>query len=154
MTNAEARCNKSLRPRKPEGSLGRTAQDVHLDSHTAPELICSDETDTAGLYITMYNYARGGDSSVVRAPDSWSKDFGIESRQEQRKSFISRISFLFLCEWLLFRSTPVLARKWAWGMLPKVQLAGLHEATSHGAHRSSFTWHQPCKNPNSAVSTP
>ena len=40
MTNAEARFNKSLRPRKPEGSLGRTAQDVHLDSHTAPEL-CS-----------------------------------------------------------------------------------------------------------------
>ena len=38
MTNAEARCNNSLRPRKPEGSLGRTAQDVHLDSHTAPDL--------------------------------------------------------------------------------------------------------------------
>ena len=38
MTNAEARFKKSLRPRKPEGSLGRTAQDVHLDSHTAPEL--------------------------------------------------------------------------------------------------------------------
>ena len=38
MTNAEAWCNKSLRPRKPEGSLGRTAQDVHLDSRTAPEL--------------------------------------------------------------------------------------------------------------------
>ena len=38
VTNAEARFNKSLRPRKPEGSLGRTAQDVHLDSHTAPEI--------------------------------------------------------------------------------------------------------------------
>ena len=38
MINAEARFNNSLRPRKPEGSLGRTAQDVHLDSHTAPEL--------------------------------------------------------------------------------------------------------------------
>ena len=38
MTNAEAWFNKSLRPRKPEGSLGQTAQDVHLDSHTAPEL--------------------------------------------------------------------------------------------------------------------
>ena len=38
MTNADARFNNSLRPRKPEGSLGRTAQDVHLDSHTAPEL--------------------------------------------------------------------------------------------------------------------
>ena len=37
-TNAEAWFNKSLRPRKPEGSLGRTAQDGHLDSHTAPEL--------------------------------------------------------------------------------------------------------------------
>ena len=38
MTNAEARFNNSLHPRKPEGSLGRIAQDVHLDSHTAPEL--------------------------------------------------------------------------------------------------------------------
>ena len=38
MNNAEARFNNSLRPRKPEGSLGRTAQDGHLDSHTAPEL--------------------------------------------------------------------------------------------------------------------
>ena len=37
-TNAEAWFNKALRPRKPEGSLGRTAQDGHLDSHTAPEL--------------------------------------------------------------------------------------------------------------------
>ena len=37
MTNAEARFNKSLRPRKPEGLLGRTAQDGHLDSHTAPD---------------------------------------------------------------------------------------------------------------------
>ena len=38
VTNAEARFNNSLRPRKPEGSSGRTAQDVHLASHTAPEL--------------------------------------------------------------------------------------------------------------------
>ena len=38
MTSAEAWFNNSLRPRKPEGSLGRTAQDGHLDSHTAPEL--------------------------------------------------------------------------------------------------------------------
>ena len=35
---SEAWFNKSLRPRKPEGSFGRTAQDGHLDSHTAPEL--------------------------------------------------------------------------------------------------------------------
>ena len=43
MTNSEARFNNSLRPRKPEGSLGRTAQDVHLDSHTAPELWAKSE---------------------------------------------------------------------------------------------------------------
>ena len=37
MTNAEAWFNVALHPRQPEGSLGRTAQDGHLDSHTAPE---------------------------------------------------------------------------------------------------------------------
>ena len=43
-TNAEARFSIALRPRKPEGSLGRTAQDGHLDSHTAPEL-CSNSDE-------------------------------------------------------------------------------------------------------------
>ena len=52
MTNAEAWFNKSLRPRKPEGSLGRTAQDVHLDSHTAPEL-CSKLMWAWYLYVHM-----------------------------------------------------------------------------------------------------
>ena len=37
-TKAEAWFNIALCPRKPEGSLGWTAQDGHLDSHTAPEL--------------------------------------------------------------------------------------------------------------------
>ena len=55
MTNAEARCNKSLRPRKPEGSLGRTAQDVHLDSHTAPEL-CS---AVLMLFVLLWQILRG-----------------------------------------------------------------------------------------------
>ena len=52
MTNAEARYNKSLRPRKPEGSLGRTAQDLHLDSHTAPELcVLGDDVDELMLNV-------------------------------------------------------------------------------------------------------
>ena len=55
MTNAEARCNKSLRPRKPEGSLGRTAQDVHLDSHTAPELWGKRDQHTT--FNTLDNWA-------------------------------------------------------------------------------------------------
>ena len=58
MTNAEARCNKSLRPRKPEGSLGRTAQDVHLDSHTAPEL-CT-ETFRSFCFCLMSSDAKPG----------------------------------------------------------------------------------------------
>ena len=41
MTNAEAWFNIALRPRKPDASLGRTAQDGHRDSHTAPELCCN-----------------------------------------------------------------------------------------------------------------
>ena len=45
MTNAEAWFNNSLRPRKPEGSLGRTAQDGHLEFHTAPELCWLLKTD-------------------------------------------------------------------------------------------------------------
>ena len=33
------RPHRPLCPRKPEGSLGRTAQDGHLDSHTAPAMM-------------------------------------------------------------------------------------------------------------------
>ena len=51
MTHAEAWFNNSLRPRKPEGSLGRTAQDGHLDSHTAPELW--EEKGGEGDYIPI-----------------------------------------------------------------------------------------------------
>ena len=37
VTSAEAWFSNSLRPRKPEGALGQTTQDGHLDSrHTAP----------------------------------------------------------------------------------------------------------------------
>ena len=67
MTSAEARFNKSLRPRKPEGSLGRTAQDVHLDSHTAPELC--DKADTRGLYIRVFFLAESS-----RGPSSYQPD--------------------------------------------------------------------------------
>ena len=37
-TSAWAWLSIAVRPRKPEGSLGRKAQDGHLDFHTAPEL--------------------------------------------------------------------------------------------------------------------
>ena len=53
VTNAEARFNNSLRPRKPEGSLGRTAQDVHLDSHTAPELCNSGRMRGSDITVTV-----------------------------------------------------------------------------------------------------
>ena len=51
-TNAEAWFSIALRPRKPEGSLGRTAQNGHLDSHTAPELRqCTDDDDEMMLNV-------------------------------------------------------------------------------------------------------
>ena len=55
MTNAEAWFNISLRPWKTEGSLGRTAQDGHLDSHTAPELCVEDVPLVEFMYLA---YAR------------------------------------------------------------------------------------------------
>ena len=56
MTNAEAWFNKYLSPRKPEGSLGQTAQDVHLDSHTAPELM----PDSSSLGLKKKKGIEGG----------------------------------------------------------------------------------------------
>ena len=53
-TNAEEWFNIALRPRKPEGSLGRTAQDGHLDSHTAPEL-CETTLLVGRLYIALFS---------------------------------------------------------------------------------------------------
>ena len=51
MTNAEARFNNSLRPRKPEGSLGRTAQVGHLDSHTAQLLNYEGNVQTEPTFV-------------------------------------------------------------------------------------------------------
>ena len=50
MTSAEARFNNSLRPQKPEGSLGRTAQDGHL---TLTQLLNYDhaESDVEGFEV-------------------------------------------------------------------------------------------------------
>ena len=57
MTNAESWFNNSLHSRKPEGSFGRTAQDGHLDSHTAPELyIYNIYMIIVGKSMSVYNY--------------------------------------------------------------------------------------------------
>ena len=61
MTSPEAWFSIALRPRKPEGSLGRTAQDGHLDSLTAPEHIvfilhsfmCLEPIEDTDLYQTL-----------------------------------------------------------------------------------------------------
>ena len=68
MTNAEARFSNSLRPRKPEGSLGRTAQDVHLDSHTAPEL-CRDAAGQRTGFNTLDNWGHKTPTQSKRIKD-------------------------------------------------------------------------------------
>ena len=54
MTDVEAWFSNSLCPRKPEGSLGRTAQDGHLDSHTAPESQQRSEIKNESVDCEMY----------------------------------------------------------------------------------------------------
>ena len=77
MTNAEARFNKSLRPRKPEGSLGRTAQDIHLDSHTAPELCKNNRAawlNLKSLFLGSLSVACFSIKSLQDVPgDFWTK---------------------------------------------------------------------------------
>ena len=41
----------ALRPRKLEGSLGRTAQDGHLDVYTAPELSIPGSSQAMFIYV-------------------------------------------------------------------------------------------------------
>ena len=74
MTNAEARFSNSLRPRKPEGSLGRTAQDVHLDSHTVPELSPALKPRFPKVYLRAVKIRACALASVL----VWAKGRGFE----------------------------------------------------------------------------
>ena len=78
MTNAEARFNKSLRPRKPEGSLGRTAQDVHLDSHTAPELCTLPAQRTGFNTLDNWGHKTPTQSKRKRTGNNFLKGHGLE----------------------------------------------------------------------------
>ena len=71
MTNAETWFNNYLRPRKPEGSLGLSAQDGHLDSHTAP-------VESIRLLATCMKL----ESPIISLLQEWGRRrAGVESRQ-------------------------------------------------------------------------
>ena len=64
MTNACAWFNVDLSPQKPYGSLGRGAQDGHLDFHTAPEL-----RGTGSVQIRLfYSSSKFEGQSVINLP--------------------------------------------------------------------------------------
>ena len=65
-TSAEAWFNIALRPWKPEGSLGRTAQAGHLDSHTAPELGAKEHIRDNRNYAENGVNLMYGQSSLLR----------------------------------------------------------------------------------------
>ena len=90
MTNAETWFNNSLRPRKPEGSLGRTAQDGHLDSHTAPEL-CVEDVPLVELMYPVFTRTPG------------------ESYRREAALFASEtpVLLLFLTEALMLLTSPM-----------------------------------------------
>ena len=76
MTNAEAWFNIALRPRKPEGSLGRIAQDGHLDSHTAPELAVEKGNGDLAIYTTnlvcgIPGAKEEGEKKPVEGVETW-----------------------------------------------------------------------------------
>ena len=105
---------------RPQGLLGTGAQDVYLDFHAAPELWDTKHDSITGFAFGLYcdlkirsRQARtgikrekktvpvlrgGGDSSVVRAPDSWLKGRRFESLLERRENFLlqGRLSVLTL----------------------------------------------------------
>ena len=62
---------------------------------------------SANTCIFILDGEEGGDSSVVRAPDSWLKGRGFESLQERRESFLLQ-GQLFVLTYFGIRSTPVL----------------------------------------------
>ena len=114
----------------------------------------------------MFDSLGSGDSSVVRAPDSWSKGRGFSGG----RIFFSRVNFL--C-WLLFRypfhprvtavarKRPRLScQKRRWQVTAKHAYTlrmwlcmKWHGAWLYGVHRtrrdwlsgSRFSWHQPCQ---------
>ena len=63
--------NIALRPRKPEGSLGRTAQDGHLDSYTAPELYDSCVCAFLSLYAPPNGQPHTVFGGVISACGGW-----------------------------------------------------------------------------------
>ena len=75
MTNAKARFNKPLRPRKPEGLLGRTAQDGHLDSHTAPELRTRFHDDDDEVLLNVLRCQLTYLGQVVTNAEAWFNNF-------------------------------------------------------------------------------
>ena len=68
MTNAEARFNKSLRPRKPEGSVGRTAQDGHLDFHTALHSGAGHDGGTTNVFASA---SPAGETAFAQCTSRW-----------------------------------------------------------------------------------
>ena len=85
MTNAEARFNNSLRPRKPEGSLGRTAQDGHLDSHTTPELCREVGGKGEIIYLSLHCHHQN-DSCIKTGNDESHFNVSVGSDGQSHKT--------------------------------------------------------------------
>jgi len=94
VTNAEARFNKALRPRKPEGSLGRTAQDVHLDSHTAPELRTRRAQCTSFKTLDNWGHKTPTQSKKIKDKKERLKGHGPKHRQYTRL----QLYLVYACE--------------------------------------------------------
>ena len=105
-------------------------------------------TRTNNIYIYMgtnLNHPQGiGDSSVVRAPDSWLKGREFESPQERRENFLlqGRLSVLTL----ISVSVPPRKRYLTYVALHDVTWSMVVWCTQNLRRDGcSFMWHQPCQ---------
>ena len=113
----------SFTSRKPEGSLGRTAQDGHLDSHTAPELFRflwttfailemshrnekrlapslknATTTPQLGLLASQLHYKSGPKALPCRHPQQTGLLLFFSSHNEVKR-FITNVARWKKCKW-------------------------------------------------------
>ena len=111
--------------------------------------------ESPSLFINTDAWAEGGDSSVVRAPDSWLKGRGFESLQD-RLSALTLISVSVpppckrspKCRWQVTAKHAYTLRMWLCMKWHGVWLYGVHSTCAKTASVSCGTSHA------SAVSTP
>ena len=113
------------------------------------------------IQSSIKDHQWGGDSSVVRALDSWLKGHGFKSLRERQENFLCWLLFWYLfyprvtavarkrsrsscqkCRWQVTAKHTYTLRMWLCLKWHGAWLYGVHRTHWDG---SRFMWHQPCQ---------